>query len=363
MKKGLWISMAAALLLLVGCSGQAQMDAPELMQPVGVKMDTAVVQRGEICEIESYDFAVTPQTQEVRFAQDGRVDEVCAVLGQQVKKGDVLLRMDVEEIEQSVAELDRRIAYLEQDHALTLAALQLDVEICNYEMEEQNRDYAHGGRKEQEKIDEMERANLALKQEKERQALEMAQLEQQRETLKEQLADSELLAPCDGTVLMQSGSSGSSVRAGDTALVLAVQDEMVIQGEYISQALAQSADEVQAWINGKNVAVEYLPMDSEEYLSLLLSGGELTARFSFTQGVPSGVACGDYVLVLVKTQQRTDVLYLPPNAVSYDATGYYVYLADDAGGRTRRSVETGVRTSTAVEILDGLKEGDEVYVQ
>lgn len=191
----------------------------------------------------------------------------------------------------------------------------------------------------------------------------MRQLQAQRDALMQQTQGSELIAPCDGTVLYLANATGGSVRAGNTAMVLSTEGALQIQGEYLSQALVESADEVQALVAGQRAAVEYLPMDEEEYISMLLSGGEMTTRFTFADGAPAGVQCGDYVLLLVKTRQRLNVLHLPPNALCHDATGYYVYLSAEDGGRERRDVEVGVRSSTAVEITAGLEEGDEVYVQ
>ena len=104
-------------------------------------------------------------------------------------------------------------------------------------------------------------------------------------------------------------------------------------------------------------------MDEQEYVSLLLSGEEMTSRFAFADGVPEGVRAGDYAAVVVKTDQRQDVLWLPPGALCRDAAGEYVYIPGENGGKVRQDVKTGARTTTAVEITQGLSGGDVVYVQ
>ena len=55
-------------------------------------------------------------------------------------------------------------------------------------------------------------------------------------------------------------------------------------------------------------------------------------------------------------------LVVPANAIYTDESGRYVYLI---GGdtRTRQAVSTGRFTTTLVQITDGLKEGDLVYVK
>ena len=56
--------LALALMMLAGCAASVDQPAPQLMEPVGVSMDTAVVQRGELFKVQAYDFAVEPRTQE-----------------------------------------------------------------------------------------------------------------------------------------------------------------------------------------------------------------------------------------------------------------------------------------------------------
>ena len=156
---------------------------------------------------------------------------------------------------------------------------------------------------------------------------------------------------------------GGSAQASSTALVLARTDELVLQGEYLSQSLVESADGVWALVGDGRAELEYLPMDEQEYVSLLLSGEEMTSRFAFADGVPEGVRAGDYAAVVVKTDQRQDVLWLPPGALCRDAAGEYVYIPGENGGKVRQDVKTGARTTTAVEITQGLSGGDVVYVQ
>ena len=208
-----------------------------------------------------------------------------------------------------------------------------------------------------------EQNSMDYTQEQERQALNRAQQEQQRQELRLRTEHAALLAPCDGTVLYVAHPTGGSAQAGSTALVLARTDALVLQGEYLSQSLVESADGVWALVGDGRAELEYLPMDEQEYVSLLLSGEEMTSRFAFANGVPEGVRAGDYAAVVVKTAQRQDVLWLPPGALCRDAAGEYVYIPGENGGKVRQDVKTGARTTTAVEITQGLSEGDVVYVQ
>ena len=56
------------------------------------------------------------------------------------------------------------------------------------------------------------------------------------------------------------------------------------------------------------------------------------------------------------------MLTVPVNALYRDETGQYVYRMED-GKRVRCEVEVGMTSDVKAEILEGLQEGDEVYVK
>lgn len=49
------------LILLAGCSKKQAYEAPELMDPVGVSMDTATVTRKDIYHLKTFTGTVTPE--------------------------------------------------------------------------------------------------------------------------------------------------------------------------------------------------------------------------------------------------------------------------------------------------------------
>ena len=357
------IRLAAALCAaasLAGCAAAPTMEAPQLLEPVGVEMDTVQVQRGEIYDMASYQFAVVPATEEVLHTADGTIMQVCVLLGQKVEAGDVLLKLDVSEQKEQLEQLDARIKAIEEENELTLRLLEMDVKICEAGMGE-NRDYSYGTQKAQEKEDEYKRVTSALEQEKERQELQREQLHADRAELTRRITESELKAPCAGSVVYIAQGANEAARADSVAVMLAT-EEMQLRGEYISEAILGLADEITAQVGSKTYRVEYLPMEEKEYISLVLSGAEMNTEFVFTDGTPAGIAAGDYALVCIKSLQQKDVLYLPVNAVEQDAVTAYVYRATENGGRERVDITVGERTPIAVEITAGLQEGDVVYV-
>jgi len=79
-------------------------------------------------------------------------------------------------------------------------------------------------------------------------------------------------------------------------------------------------------------------------------------------GMDENVTAGMYAAVCAELDYVADALLIPGNALYSDATGDYVYLMEE-GVRVRRDVKTGVETKWLVQILEGIEEGDVVYVK
>ena len=335
------LALGLLTLGLFGCAAKAG-TAPELLEPVGVRMDTEAVVRGEIAEWRAYDAFVVPETTELFLTQSGEIQEICVQLGEEVGAGQVLLRLDVEAERERIAQIDQELAYLEADNALTLEQMQLDIDLCKYQMEDDNRDYKAGGERE------------ALK--------ENEQLLKERETLAARVAASELAAPQGGRVVyLAEVANGAVAQSGQTLVVLAREDALQLRSDYLTEAEVDAADEVVAWIGGERVPVEYAAMDTDEYVARLLAGDELDAGFTFPEGAPAQAKAGDYAAVILKTVVREDALLVPPESLFRDGGETYVYRVVD-GERVRTEVEAGYRSVNAAEIVSGLAEGDVVYV-
>ena len=218
------------------------------------------------------------------------------------------------------------------------------------------------GEREALKENELRALEAALEQETARQALEKEQLLKERETLAARVAASELAAPQGGRVVyLAEVANGAVAQSGQTLVVLAREDALQLRSDYLTEAEADAADEVVAWIGGERVPIEYAAMDTDEYVARLLAGEELDAGFTFPEGAPAQARAGDYAAVILKTVVREDALLVPPESLFRDGGETYVYRVVD-GERVRTEVEAGYRSVNAAEIVSGLAEGDVVYV-
>ena len=94
---------------------------------------------------------------------------------------------------------------------------------------------------------------------------------------------------------------------------------------------------------------------------MILDDQELKAKFTF-QDPDDFLESGQYAAILVIKSYRENVMTVPVNALYKDGVNYYVYKEEE-GQSVRCDVKTGVISSTKAEILEGLEEGDVVYVK
>lgn len=362
MKKILCIVLILCVLVLPGCTKKTAAEVPELMPPVGVSMDTAVVTRKDIDKKVVYTGVVEPQVQELYFEMDGILEVLKVNYGDAVKKGDVLAILDQEELEKQVEELEKQIAYKQKTNAYTNQQLQYDISICQAELNQLKANEAADAEIQMKKLD-MEEKNLKLSQTKESQNLELDQLNSRLDKLQQEIGTNTLTAPCDGTIVYVADSVavGRGISAFAPILYIADDSDLHISCQEINAYTLENADSVYAKIGDKEYTITLQPYDREEYMALLLAGGDPQSHFSI-DNIDETIQAGDYVVIMLTSLTHEDTLVIPANAVYADEMGSFVYKVVD-GRRERCNVKTGVITNIEAQIVEGLEEGDVVYVQ
>ncbi|MBS6162370.1 MAG: hypothetical protein KH847_00720, partial [Clostridiales bacterium] len=202
----------------------------------------------------------------------------------------------------------------------------------------------------------------ALSHSRELQAMEQKRLSDQLAELQAKAGDNQLVAPYDGRVVYIGGlSEGAAVQGYTPVLYLVNESELVISAEYISEADLRDATRIYASVGDQIYDVAYEPYDQEEYVSRVLYGEDMDTRFSI-DAAGAALESGQYVCIYIQSGYKEDVLTVPVNALYRDETGQYVYRMED-GKRVRCEVEVGMTSDVKAEILEGLQEGDEVYVK
>lgn len=355
----LLILMLAAS-FLGGCSGQSgAMDAPELLEPVKAASGLTRVMRGDLFSAEYLNASVVPYTEKLHFTQAGIIEQMPVTIGDYVKKGDVLLVLDQEELVKSAALLEEELAYTKeqyeyQEEQAYIALRKIEVRLQSLR--------ASGGA--QSALDQAgaawEIASNNLEQMKEDHALSLSQQEEALEVYKAQLDQNQILAPFDGRVVDIKGNMGQWVDAYVTMVVLADEKEMIIQGEAYSNATLKSALKIEAQMGQEAYSATYLAYEDAEYTRKMIQKEVLPTRFVLQKSQERALEYGEGVTICVYKAIENDTLYLPSAAIHRDEVGSFVYQQTE-GRREKVYITIGVSNATYTQVLEGLEEGDEIY--
>lgn len=123
------------MLLLSACAAPVQESAPELLEPVQPQMQTATVLRGDLLNATVEYGNIFIASQPVAFPVSGSVETVCVVPGQAVRKGDVLAILNTQSLQKQLDTLLERQASTSYTNALTNRNLEIDIEICQLNLD------------------------------------------------------------------------------------------------------------------------------------------------------------------------------------------------------------------------------------
>ena len=261
------------------------------------------------------------------FTEDNhRISEVYVQAGDQVKKGQALAELDTgdtenqilrKEIELEKSELDMKNAMRDssEDNGIQLRKQQLDYKLLKEELAE----------------------------------------------LRKELAASKLIAPYSGTIVKFTAEKGDLAKAYEKIGQIADMDSLVVAVQFGSSDLANIAPGMETVV-GINTAgdhagtVRRLPVSTEQTEEDSLDSYVLIDL----KKLPAKVQHGTPLSASVIVERREKVLYIPVAAVRKQNNRNYVLVSNADGTQGEVDVELGVQTTTDVEIIKGLQEGQKV---
>lgn len=360
-KKTAALALLLVGILLTGCQSTAGQQVPELLEPVGIKMDTAVVTRDEIYSVQCLDGEIKPKVEALYFKTEGTLEKNNVNVGDMVTKGQVLAQLDESALQEQIASLKKQLEYQKNDAQFSIQQQQLDIDIAKLELEQMKEQGASDAQLQVKELD-IDKLEAALKHSQELQTMEQNRLSEQLAELQEKAGNNQIVAPYDGRIVYVGElSEGTAVQGYTPVFYIANENELTISAEYISETELEDASRIYAGIGDKIYDITYEPYDQSEYVSRVLYGEDIDTRFSI-QKADDSLKSGQYVCIYVQSGYKKDVLTVPINALYRDETGQYVYRVED-GKRVRCEVEVGITSDISAEILEGLQEGDEVYVK
>ena len=393
--KKFWIWLGVGALVIVAVLGLV---AARLVKGTTIDPNKlAKVTRGDVARSVVATGKIQPITQvEVKSKASGIVEKLYVDINNQVKKGQQLAQLDQQEIVAQVAAQKAQLAAAEANVSTFEANIEQDKVNANapdlpmykatldrnLEMQKQgivsrqalddaNKDYLAALTRR-----DSSRAQVGVDTAKLKQA--RAQVQQSQASLnqfEEQLGYTTIQAPMDGVILSRDVEIGDAVSSilvlGSTAtLVMTEGDigEVYVQGKvdeadiahvYMSQPARIKVESFRERVfNGKVTKIAPMGVEKDNVttfevrVSINNPGGELKANMT---------ANAEILL-----DEHKGVLTVPENAVMYDnQKNASVEIPDkkQKEGKRKVPVTVGLSNGSVTEILNGLKEGDQVVLQ
>ncbi len=370
MRKYLLATTATTLLLslslVIGCSNSSSNDeiaeTPSLLVPLEVPINSAPVGYNDILVSSYYDATVVPYVEEYVFTINGTVDTIHFELGDSVEKGDLLAELDHESIDTQIESIEERITSKKEA---------VEKENSNYNVQIEKLKL----RKSQILSGEISTPNptgeaavidcdiaiykARISQNSDNLAEDLAVLEEQLTNLKESRSAYFIYAPMSGEVVYI--NSTRQPAKGDTIIAVADLNTKYIQTNVSAENYIYNAYDVYALHNGNKYDIMHVPTIYDTTCENLVSASGQFANF-MVNGSMDEFNYGDYVLICIDTTYVENALSVPNTALFGDESGPYVYLVSEGGVRTRRDIITSITDSINTIVIDGLKEGDIIYV-
>jgi len=368
----LWLVGLAALLLLVGIAA--------LARPKGVSVQVARVARGSVLVPIQCDGTLEPPPGgELRSSQNATVAEILVKEGDRVVPGQPLLRLEDPELSQKAMEARADALRLEAERAAAasdVAELERDVAHRKQIVESDERLLAGGAIPRATH----EQDELALEQARDRLRAARTRLEglqggsrgsasrveltrRSADELERQVQALTIRGPIGGVVYGLPRRAGEAVGAGQVVANVVDPAHRRLRARVDQPDLPRIAP-------GQRLVVKFDGLPQQQWegrVSFVAPGlrevggrevGEVLGEVADPKGqLPTNAA----VDVQIVTGEKSDTLVVPRASVIREGERRYVYVLE--GGRARRrEVRVGLLGLTEVEVLSGVREGEEVIL-
>lgn len=381
-RRWLAVALGTAVLVIAATVGALALRGPQV--------DALVLQSAPLVRTLQFSARVATLSRvDVGSTVTGRVAQVRVAEGAQVRQGDVLVQLESEELRAALAQAvaserqaQARLTGLRSSgrSAAQAARAQADATLQAASASlARVRQLVADGFYSPAQLDEARRAvDVARAQQLSAQAQILANADAGTDVVQAQaqlalaqaatvaaqarLAQTDLMAPADARVLVRAVEPGQIVQPGKALLSLALAGPT----QLVAQVDERFLDQLQP---GQKAAVVADAFAGQRFAARVLSiapsvdaqRGAIEVKFALEQQAPAFLREDMTLSVEVETARRERALVLPQaalrGAVAGDA-GTVLVLQD--GRAQARSVRLGLRTLDAVEVLDGLTEGDTV---
>ena len=395
MKQRIILVLAALLLLslaVAGCSNEIPVEVtdagiediiPVSVMDVGISTIERYVEQSGTVDSDG-NVSVTSQL-------GGKVKEIEVTVGNRVEKGDILLRLDNEELLAQLRRTEAEVEQMEHNYYISkniglpqkLAQAENRVTEAAIEYENTQKSleritilYENDAVSQQE-LEQIksryalvkmgyETAQDSLAREKESQLRELAMLEAQLKSARAALTSTRLnfeksllKAPIQGTVTSVKARIGQEISPGTPLVSLVDYTSMYININLTERLLAEIQEGTTALIEIPGTGKQYQGTVAVIDLTPLQGTRSYPAKAYFA--ADNHVRIGQQAVLQVLAERAEAVLAVPSGAILRDNDTSRVFVVENGAAR-EKIVKTGLYSEELVEILEGLSAGEKLVV-
>lgn len=331
------LGVAALLITLIsGCSFLPKEEpvlAPPLTEPAQMDYQTAEVKKGEIIKrVKGSGIMVPTSHYDLYYTKDGgRLKEIHVREGDTIEKGQTLAEIETGNLafEIDQVKLDLKKAEIRLQQMRSQGSDKYSIQIAN---------------------------------------LDIDGLKSRLSYMNNQMAESKITSPIDGIVTFVSEiRQGESVNAYTSIFQVAETAQLEIL--YTAMNAADIADvnlgmETSIDLKGAELVGEVIQTPKNVPHDIYQSNPDLYSKSVLVsvEKIPEGVKVGDIAGIEIITATKEDTLIIPKNGLRTTIGRNYVQVIEDNSKR-EVDIEAGIISSTEVEVLKGLNEGDIIILK
>lgn len=308
------------------------------------------------------------KSEELSFSVGSQyIDRVYVEQGQRVEAGELLAQLQQNNLQEQISSVSYQLEMLKLQKSHLVESRDLDLEIydthlSNLEMQlsyvaedQQQPLLIQKQQYQQQRAQVEEEYRSAINQLEDSIYLQYLQLD----TLKTELKECQIIAGIDGTVTFV-----RDYKEGDRSVK---GEKFITVSDLDTTAFIVTGEDTQYFTTGMEVSVvcqnqTYMATVTEpEELGVTPDEGQQIVYLKLQQPDPT-LKEGDRGKVSYVLEQRKNVLYVNAAAVKTSDSESFVYVLDEEGMRTQRTVTVGIKVDEVIEIVRGLQEGDSVII-
>ena len=367
-----------------------------------VEVEVASVEKGNIAEyVEELGLTVSENKGNVFAPTVGKVTEVLVKVGDPVKKGEVLVKIDGEQLTRKVMELEaQKSVVMAQYKEATKPIDNREIDKLKLQLTTQERSVQEAQRKKDNSktlyeagalsreeyqaavtVLEMETTQLeGIKLDLEllkkpiseniapQYEAQLRQLDIQMEELRSRAQDFVITSPLQGTVMSRSVEVGSYLQPGTQVMEIGDREALYLESDVMVAEIGKVKVGAAVEISHKDLGIvgvkgsirKIHPQAFSKVSDLGIEQKRIKVEIDIEDAIP-GLRPGYDLDVKIITNSREAVLLIPEKAIFQKNGKDYVFINENNTARLKE-IQKGIESKKQVEVVAGLQEGEEVIL-